>query len=131
MSIKLIVADDHPLVLDALDELLSCEPDITVVARCRDGEAALAALRDDPPDVLVLDLSMPGMGGLGVLRELAHEKRAPAVVLYTVRIDPIDLVEARRLGVRGVVIKGMPPSRLIECIRALHAGDEWFPMSSR
>lgn len=131
MSIRIVLADDHPLVLDGLEDLFSSVPDLTVLARCRTGEEALEALRKHPADVLVLDLRMPGIGGLGVLRALAHEREAPAVALYTVGLDRAELVEARRLGVRGLVLKEMPPGALVDCVRALYAGDQWFGSSDR
>jgi len=126
VPIRVILADDHPVVLEALGELFAGEPDIAVLARCRGGEEVLDALRRHPADVLVLDLSMPGIGGLGVLRALVHEGTAPAIALYTARVDATELREARRLGVRGVVLKEKPPDVLVDCVRALHAGEPWF-----
>jgi DNA-binding NarL/FixJ family response regulator len=126
VAIRVVLADDHRLVLDGLEDLFSSEPDITVIARCQTGEEALAALRDHPADVLVLDLRMPGMGGLEVLRVLEQERAALAVALYTVGLDRAELAEAIRLGVRGVVLKETPPGALVECVRALHAGNRWL-----
>lgn len=126
---RIVVADDHPVVLDGLAELFSTQPDIEVVARCRTGEEALHAVRTHATDVLVLDLGMPGMGGLGVLRALAQEDSTAAVALYTGGHDEPAMIEAVRLGVRGVVLKEMPPRVLLECVRALHAGTRWFEHS--
>jgi DNA-binding NarL/FixJ family response regulator len=126
VAIRIVVADDHPLILEALTELFDSEPDFTVLASCRTGEEALAALGDHTPDVLVLDLRMPGMGGLGVLRALANRSSAPRVTLYTVGLDVPEMSEALGLGVRGVVLKEMPPSTLIDCVRAVHSGVTWL-----
>ena len=120
------MADDHPAVLEALAQLFSGEPDIAVLARCQRGEEVLSTLRLHSADVVVLDLRMPGIGGLGVLRALVHERAAPAVALYTAQVDATELLEARRLGLRGVVLKATAPDVLVDCVRALHAGEPWF-----
>ena len=126
MPIRLVLADDHPLILDALEDLFTAEPDITVLARCRTGEEALQARGKHQADVLVLDLRMPGLGGLGVLREMSRHKTPPAVAVYTAVIDQAEMLEAIRLGVRGVVLKEMPPRLLVECVRAVHGGKRWL-----
>ena len=122
MPIRIVLADDHPIVLAALDDLFSSEPDFTVVARCYTGAEALDALRRQPVDVLVLDFRMPGLDGLGVLRAMAQEKLTTAVALYTVGLDGAQMQEAIRLGARGLVLKEMPPRLLVDCVRAVHAG---------
>src|SRR2546425_3074980 len=103
MAIKIVLADDHPLVLDGLEQLFSAEQDIKVVARCMDGEAALAAVRKHRPDVVVLDLRMPVKDGLEVLRQIRLEKLPTRVVVLTAALDEDDVVEAIRLGAPGVV----------------------------
>src|SRR5207245_9448612 len=80
MAIKLVLADDPPLVLDGLEQLFSAEQDIKVVARCLDGEAALAAVRKHRPDVVVLDLRMPVRDGLEVLSQIRLDKRPTRLV---------------------------------------------------
>jgi two-component system, NarL family, nitrate/nitrite response regulator NarL len=83
----------------------------------------LQAVRKHRPDVLVLDLRMPGPeGGLGVLRVLSEDEKPTITVLYTASLDQDQMLEAIRLGVRGVVLKEMPPRLLVECIYAVHAG---------
>jgi DNA-binding NarL/FixJ family response regulator len=126
MTIRLVLADDHPLILTGLEELLSSEPDIMVVARCRTGNEALDAVRRQRPDVLVLDFRMPGMPAMDLLRALAQASLPTAVTLYTATLSKTEMLEAVRLGVRGVVLKEMPPRLLVECIRAVHAGNYWL-----
>jgi len=126
MPIRLVVADDHPLILDGLDDLFSAETDLTVVARCRTAEDALQAVRNHRPDVLVLDLRMPGLGGMGVLRAISRDEKPTVSVLYTASIDQAEMLEAIRFGVRGVVLKEMPPRLLVDCVRAVHAGKHWL-----
>ncbi|HUO87358.1 MAG TPA: response regulator transcription factor [Thermoanaerobaculia bacterium] len=126
VPLRLVLADDHPIVLDGLEQLFRLEPELEVVARCRDAAAALAAVDGQRPDVLILDLKMPGGGGLGVLRELATRHRPPGVVLLTAALDEDELIEAVRLGARGVVLKEMAPQLLLEAVRRVAAGGEWL-----
>jgi two-component system, NarL family, nitrate/nitrite response regulator NarL len=130
MPIDLILADDHPIVLDGLAQLFSLEPDFAVVARCRDGEETLRALRLHRPDVLVLDIRMPRGDGLEVLRTMRAESLPTRVVLLTAALQEEQLVEALRLGVGGVVLKEMAPQLLVEAVREVHAGGRWLDKGS-
>ena len=126
MPITLVLADDHPLILDGLENLLKVEQDFSVLARCSAGEETLEAVRQHQPDILVLDLRMPGMDGFQVLRSLKTTKIATRVVLLTAALDEEALVEVISLGVRGVVLKEMAPQLLVRCIRTVHAGGQWL-----
>jgi DNA-binding NarL/FixJ family response regulator len=126
MTIKLVLADDHPLILDGLDDLFAAEPDFSVLARCRTGTDALEAVRKHQPDVLVLDFRMPGLAALDLLRVIAAAKIPTALTFYTAAINKTEMLEAVRLGVRGVVLKEMPPRLLVECVRTVHAGKYWL-----
>lgn len=128
--IRLILADDHPIVLDGLVQLFRVEPDFEVVARCRDGEEALREVRAHRPDVLVLDVRMPRRDGLEVLRTLRQEEIPTRIVLLTAAVEEEQLVEALRLGVGGVVLKEMAPHLLIEAVREVHAGGSWLDKGS-
>jgi DNA-binding NarL/FixJ family response regulator len=123
---RLVLADDHPIVLDGLEQLFRLEPELEVVARCRDAAAALAAVDRHRPDVLVLDLKMPGGGGLAVLRALAGREAPPRVVLLTAALDEDELIDAVRLGARGVVLKEMAPQLVVEAVRRVASGGEWL-----
>ena len=125
MTIRLVIADDHPIVLDGLEQLLSLEKDCEVVARARNGDEALQAVRQFQPDVLVLDLRMPGTDGLAVLDEMRREALLTRVVILSA-MNSDDLFEAIRLGARGVVLKDMAPRLLMQCVRTVHAGGKWL-----
>jgi DNA-binding NarL/FixJ family response regulator len=129
-SIRLVVADDHPIVLEGLEQLFRLEDDLRVVARCRDGEEALRALRLHRPDILVLDIRMPRGDGLEVLRRIHDEQLSARVVLLTASLEEEQLVEALHLGVGGVVLKEMAPRLLVEAIREVHRGGRWLDQSS-
>lgn len=130
MPITLVLADDHPLVLDGLEQLFRQEQDFQVLARCVNGEETLQAVRRYQPDVLILDIRMPGKDGLAVLQEMNKEKLPTRVVILTAALDEDDVLEAIRLGVRGVVLKEMAPQLLVRCTRKVHAGEQWLEKRS-
>jgi len=130
MPISVVLADDHPLVLDALENVFRLQEDIVVRARCGDGVEALRAVREHRPDVLVLDIRMPGMDGLALIRELKKEKLPTQVVLLTAALDEEEVLAAIRLGVKGVVLKEMAPRLLVQCVRTVHAGGDWLEKQS-
>jgi two-component system, NarL family, nitrate/nitrite response regulator NarL len=125
MSITVVLIDDHPLVINGLEQLLSSGPDFRVIAKCGTAAEGLEAARSLDPDVIVLDLSLPDQNGLDVLRSLDPAKR-PAVVVLTASDDEEELLAAVSLGARGVVLKAMAPRVLEDCIRAVHAGGRWL-----
>ena len=126
MTIRLVLADDHPIFLEGLFRLFEQEDDFEVLAGCRDGEAALAAVRLNRPDLLITDLNMPRLGGLDLLRHVARASLGLPVVLLAAHVEEEDLLEAVRFGVRGVVLKEMAPDLLVHCVRTVHAGGQWL-----
>ena len=124
--IRLILADDHSIVLDGLRRLFESQPGFEVLCCCADGDAALDALRHQPTDVLVLDQRMPGKTGLEVLKAIADEQLVCRTVLLTAAIHDDEVVEAVRLGATGVVLKESSPEALVECVRHVHLGERWI-----
>lgn len=130
MPITLILADDHPLILDGMENLFRIEKDLRVVARCLDGEETLKAVRKHKPDILILDIRMPGKDGLAVLRAMRKENLPTPVVLLTAVVEEEEVAEAIRLGVRGLVLKELAPKLLVQCIREVNAGGLWLEKHS-
>jgi DNA-binding NarL/FixJ family response regulator len=124
--VRLILADDHPIVLQGLQRLFESQEGFDVVACCDTGDKALEAVRRLRPDVLLLDLRMPGLSGLEVLRALADERLECRPVLLTAAIRDDEVVEAVRLGAKGVVLKESSPETLIECVRRVVRGEQWI-----
>jgi two-component system nitrate/nitrite response regulator NarL len=123
MPIKVVLVDDHPLVLGGLDQLLSSGADFQVMAACSSIEEGYEAVIAHSPDVLVLDLMLPpGEGGLLLLGRLDSSK-PPAVIILTAVQDEDLLLDAARLGARGIVLKAMAPRILEDCIRAVYQGE--------
>ena len=125
MPIRIVLADDHPIVLEGLAQLFAAEPGFDVVARVTNGDEALASVRKHRPDVLILDLRMPGKDGMEVLREMRRAALPTRIVVLTA-MDSSDLLQAIRLGVQGVVLKDMATQLLVRAVREVHAGGKWI-----
>lgn len=130
MAIRLLLADDHPIVLDGLEQLFRLARDFEVVGRCQDGEETLRALRRYRPDVLILDIRMPRCDGMQLLRRLQTEDLPTRVVLFTADLEEPQLLEALQLGVGGLVLKEGAPRLLVEAVREVHAGGRWLDRGS-
>ena len=128
--IDVVLADDHPIVLAGLENMLRRQRDCRVVASCVDGVEALRAINQYRPDVAVLDLRMPRMTGLAVLKQMQKDNLPTRPVVLAAVLDDDDLVEAIRLGVRGVLLKEMAAAAVVECIREVHAGGQWMEKRS-
>jgi DNA-binding NarL/FixJ family response regulator len=126
VRIRVGIADDHAIVLHGLKRLFDGEPDFDVVDCCTNGVDAIAAARSGRLDVLLLDVKMPGLSGIDVLRALSAERMPCATVLLTAAVSDADAVEGLRLGARGIVLKESSPDALIECIRAVARGERWI-----
>jgi DNA-binding NarL/FixJ family response regulator len=124
--IRLILADDHPIVLHGLESLFQSMGGFDVVARCENGEQALKVARSVAADVMVLDLRMPEKSGMDVLKQLSSDKTSVRVVLLTVGLRGAEAAEAMSLGAWGIVLKDSPPETLIECVRKVARGERWF-----
>jgi DNA-binding NarL/FixJ family response regulator len=130
MPIRLVLADDHPLILQALAQLFETEADFQVLACCVSVEETLQAVRQHRPDILLLDLYMPDTGGLTVLRKMKQEELPIRVVLLTGMVDEDEMLEAIHLGACGVVLKDTPPDLVLQCVRAVHTGAQWLERRS-
>ena len=124
--IRIVIADDHPVVRRGLAQFIADEDELEVVAECADGDSAMAAVARFAPDVLIVDLRMPHASGLDVLRRLQALPSSPPTVLLAGNISDDEVVEAMRLGAKGVVLKEMAPSLLVACIRKVAAGGTWL-----
>jgi two-component system, NarL family, nitrate/nitrite response regulator NarL len=124
---SIVVADDHPVVLHGITELLRAERDFKIVAMCHDGLSAISAIRTSRPDVAVLDIAMPGKTGLEVLTTIVSSGIATKVIFLTATVTNSQILTAIARGVKGVMLKDTAPQDLISCVRAIAAGREWLP----
>ncbi|MBI3564744.1 MAG: response regulator transcription factor [Elusimicrobia bacterium] len=120
--IRVLAADDHPVLLKVLTGLLESQPDLAVVGTARDGAEVLAAVERLAPDVVVMDLAMPVMDGIETARRLRKRRAGPRVVMLTARAEPEIHAEALRAGVSAVVLKEDAVERLPAAIRAAARG---------
>src|SRR2546425_6523760 len=124
-TIRVVIADDHPIFREGLIKLLETKPDLMVVGAAADGADALKQVAELEPDLLLLDLAMPRMAGLVALRELRDRSTRARIILVTAAIDRTELITALQLGAQGVVLKDSASEVLFKSIRAVMAGEYW------
>ena len=122
-QIRVLVADDHPLFREGVVHSLKLELDVTVVGEVASGEAALSKTCDLLPDVVLLDINMPGRGGLVAAAEIALACPAVKIVMLTVSEHEDDLLAAFKAGARGYVLKGVSARELASVVRAVAHGE--------
>jgi DNA-binding NarL/FixJ family response regulator len=120
--IRVLVVDDHPVVRQGLRTFLDLQDDITVVGEAADGDGAVAAAGELRPDVVLLDLRMPGSDGVAALRGLKEQHNPARVLVVTSHPEPAAVLPAVRAGAAGYVYKDVDPPALAAAIRAVHAG---------
>jgi DNA-binding NarL/FixJ family response regulator len=125
-KIRIVVADDHPIFRDGLCKLLALEDDFEVVAQASDGRQVLEVLQQTQPDILLLDLKMPGLDGLATLQKLQAARNKTRVIVLTASDDKNEFVQAMKLGTSGIVLKQTATELLIKSIRKVHAGEIWL-----
>jgi two-component system, NarL family, nitrate/nitrite response regulator NarL len=124
-TIRIVIADDHAIFRDGLKRLLATQDDFRIIGEASDGKEAVALATSLKPDILLLDLAMPRVPGMEVLRELAQQEIAVRTILLTAAIQPFAVTSALQLGARGIVLKASPPELLLRSIRAVHEGQFW------
>jgi len=123
---RILIADDHPLFRNGVRRLLESERDFVVCGEAIDGADTAQKVKQLRPDLLLLDLSMPGSGGLEALRELVDQDIHTCTLLLTAAIEQEELVAAVQLGARGLVMKDSPGSLLVKAIRGVLNGEFWL-----
>lgn len=121
--IRVLVADDHPLVREALRAGLSDEPDLVVCGCAEDGESAVELSRALKPDVVLMDLTMPRLDGVAALRAIVEETPDVHVLVVSAHDDRGHVRAAMEGGARGYVLKGTPTEELAEALRAVQRGE--------
>lgn len=126
VPVRIVIADDHPLFRDGLRTLLESDARFAVVGEAGDAQAAVEAVRQHNPDVLLLDLAMPGSSGLEALRTLAADPPETRTIVLTAGIGRTETVQAVQLGASGVVLKADASAILFESILAVVQGHFWL-----
>lgn len=130
-TIRIVIADDHPIFRDGLRRLLEAEPDLKVIGEACDGAEAVKLARQFKPDILLLDLAMPRHPGLEALREMSSSSPdGVRVILLTAAAEKNQIVEALQLGARGVVLKDSATQLLLKSIHTVMSGEYWVGRES-
>src|SRR6202048_1737970 len=124
--IRILIADDHPIVRDGLRKLLSLEEDVEVVGEAADGCEVLDKVHELDPDILLLDLRMPNLDGLSALQSLMQSTRRTRVIVLTASEDKNEFVQSMKLGCSGIVLKQTAPDLIVKSIRKVHGGEIWL-----
>jgi DNA-binding NarL/FixJ family response regulator len=122
MKTPIVLADDHPIVLDGLRNLVRAEPDFELVGEAASGLAALKIIREQRPDIAVVDISMPELNGIMLSRRLAAEMPDLRVLVLTLHEDRAYLNQALEAGVRGYILKRSAEENLVQAVRAVMVG---------
>lgn len=125
-EIRIVIADDHPIIRDGLRQLFEQTEDIKIVGEAADGREAIDQINAHSPDLLLLDLKMPGMDGLSVLQALHTAGKKIKVIVFTASEDKNEYVQAMKLGCSGIVLKQTDPSLIAKSIRKVSGGEIWL-----
>jgi len=130
-AIRVMIADDHPIVCLGLATMIDSQPDMTVVAQASNGREAVEMFTQHTPDVTLIDLRMPEMSGVDAIKAIrARHPGAVFIVLTTYQGDE-DIHKAMAAGAQGYLLKGMPHDDLLEAIRRVRGGSQYLPPSVR
>jgi DNA-binding NarL/FixJ family response regulator len=125
-TVRILIADDHPIVRDGLKKLLLLEDDFEVVGEAGDGREVLEKVQELDPDVLLLDLRMPNLDGLSALQALQQTNKRTRVIVLTASEDKNEFVQAMKLGCSGIVLKQTAPDLIVKSIRKVNSGEIWL-----
>jgi len=129
--IRIMVVDDHPVVRFGLVAMLGAQPDFVVVAQASTGEEAIALFRQHQPDVCLMDLRLPEIGGAEAIRLIRKEFPNSVFIVLTTFHGDEDIHKAMSAGARSYLLKGMSHDELLDAVRKVHAGRQYLPSKVR
>ena len=124
--IRLLIADSHPVVREGIRSVVTAAPDIQLVAEAEDGTEAVDRTLEYDPDVVIMELKLPKMDGLSVLRALQTRAPRSRVILFTATESKDDFIEAMKLGCSGILMKNASPGLILKSIQKVNAGEIWL-----
>ncbi|MBD2020725.1 response regulator transcription factor [Leptolyngbya sp. FACHB-36] len=126
MTIRILLADDHPIVRQGLAGILNNQSDMTVVAEADDGRAAIEQFRNCQPDIAILDLRMPDVGGVEAIAGIRAEFPDARIIMFTIYDTDEDIYRGLRAGAKSYLLKDTPCREILEVIRTVHAGKRYI-----
>ena len=125
-DIRVVIADDHPIFRHGLQQVVEAQPDMQVVAAVGDGATALDVIRRSSPDVAVLDVRMPGLGGFDVAKQAGEEGLRTRLMFLTMHAEPVMFERAMAMGVKGYVLKDAALSEIVQAVRTIAIGRKYL-----
>lgn len=125
-NIKLMIADDHKLFREGIKALLAVTDDIEIIGEAEDGDTALKKSRELEPDVILMDINMPGLNGIRVTEQILEKHPQTRIIMLTMLEDDASIFHAMRAGARGYLLKGADPDEMLSVIRAVAEGQALF-----
>jgi len=125
-KIRVLLSDDHPIVRDGLRRLIDLEPDMEVVGEAGDGETTVQLIERTSPDIVLLDLRMPGVDGFGALQRLQRLPNKPKILVVTASEEKSEHLQAMKMGCSGIVLKHTNSELILKSIRKVYEGEIWL-----
>lgn len=126
-TIRVLIADDHPMLREGLIAVLQSQPDIAVVGEAEDGAKAIAAFRALQPDITLMDLQMPGLNGVAAIAAIRREFPKARIIVLTTYAGDVQAAQALKAGAVGYLLKNSVRKELLDVIRTVHAGHRHLP----
>jgi two-component system, NarL family, response regulator len=126
-SIQVLIADDHSIVRQGLATIIDRDPEMTVVAQAEDGQQAIALFREHHPNVTLMDLRMPQMGGVESITAICAEFKQARIMVLTTYDGDEDIYRGLQAGAQGYLLKDAKPNELLNAIRTIHSGQKYVP----
>lgn len=126
-TIRLLVADDHPIVRQGLVAILNAQPDMHVIAEANNGKEVIEQFRLHQPDVAILDLQMPEVGGVEAITTIRTEFPNAAIIMFSIYETDEDIYQGLRAGAKAYLLKDTPCAEILEVIRAVSEGQRYVP----
>ncbi len=125
-KIRVLIADDHTMVRQGLKQILELENDMAVIAQAPNGEEAIKLAKECSPDVILMDINMPGMNGLQAIKEMKDDNIPSKIIVLTIHEDREYLFKTLQMGAEGYVLKDAEPGVLVEAIRSVNRGQSYI-----
>lgn len=126
-TIRVLIVDDHAIVRQGLATIINRDPEMTVIAQAEDGEAAIARFSEHQPDVTLMDLRMPQMGGVEAITAICAKFKPARIIVLTTYDGDEDIYRGLQAGAKGYLLKDAKPNELLNAIRIVYRGQQYIP----